>query len=220
MQVVGCDPYLSDEAAKQLDPSVKRLSAFEEVYALSDYISLHVPATPQTKGMVNDTSIAQMKDGVRILNLARADLVDFVSLKSALANGKIKKYVTDFPTEETIRVPGIVAIPHLGASTEEAEDNCAVMAAKELIDFLENGNIVNSVNYPSLSAPRAGAHRLCVLAAADTEIQKVLSCVTDLKSSASACKKSTCILIDTDAEPTAAAEAIRTIPGVRRVLQR
>lgn len=220
MQVVGCDPYLSDEAAKQLDPSVKRLSSFEEVYALSDYISLHVPATPQTKGMVNDTSIAQMKDGVRILNLARADLVDFVSLKSALASGKIKKYVTDFPTEETIRVPGIVAIPHLGASTEEAEDNCAVMAAKELIDFLENGNIVNSVNYPSLSAPRAGAHRLCVLAAADTEIQKVLSCVTDLKGSASACKKSTCILIDTDAEPTAAAEAIRTIPGVRRVLQR
>ena len=148
MQVVGCDPYLSDEAAKQLDPSVKRLSSFEEVYALSDYISLHVPATPQTKGMVNDTSIAQMKDGVRILNLARADLVDFVSLKSALASGKIKKYVTDFPTEETIRVPGIVAIPHLGASTEEAEDNCAVMAAKELIDFLENGKYRKQCELP------------------------------------------------------------------------
>ena len=147
-------------------------------------------------------------------------MVDFVSLKLALESGKVKKYVTDFPTEETIHVPGVVAIPHLGASTEEAENNCAMMAAKELIEFLENGNIVNSVNYPSLSAPRTGAHRLCVLATADTDIQKVLSCVTDLKGCTSSCQKNTYILIDTDKDPSAAAEAIRAIPGVRRVLQR
>ena len=218
MKVVGCDPYLSDAAAKQLDPSVRRLASFEEVYAEADYVSLHVPATPETKGMINAASIAKMKDGVRILNLARADLVNAADLKAALASGKVKKYVTDFPTEETINVPGIVAIPHLGASSEEAEDNCAVMAAKELIDFLENGNIVNSVNYPALTAPRAGKYRVCVLAAADADCAKIASLVPGAKASSFASKKSAYAIVDTDTDPTAAIPAIKALPGVRRVL--
>ena len=218
MKVVGCDPYLSEAAAKQLDPSVKRLGSFEEVYAVSDYISLHVPATPETKGMINTANIAKMKDGVKILNLARADLINAAELKEAIASGKVGKYVTDFPTEETINVPGIVAIPHLGASTEEAEDNCAAMAAKELIDFIENGNITNSVNYPALNAPKAGKFRVCVLAAADVDPAKVLADVPFVKGSASAVKKAAYIIADTDVDPSDAAEVIRKIPGVRRVL--
>lgn len=218
MKVVGCDPYLSEAAAKQLDPSVERLGTFEDVYAVSDYVTLHVPATPETKGMINAASIAKMKDGVKILNLARADLVNASDLKAALAEGKVKKYVTDFPTEETINVPGIVAIPHLGASSEEAEDNCAVMAAKELIDFLENGNIRNSVNYPAVSAPRAGKFRVCVLAAADAECAKIAALVPGAKASAFAAKKSAYVIVDTDADPAPALDAIRALPGVRRVL--
>ena len=218
MKVVGCDPYLSEAAAKQLDPAVVRLDSFEAVYAASDYISLHVPATPETKGMINASSIGKMKDGVKILNLARADLVNASDLKAALAAGKVKKYVTDFPTEETVNVPGIVAIPHLGASTEEAEDNCAVMAAKELIDFLENGNIKNSVNYPALSAPRAAKYRVCALASADVDCAKIVAAVPGVKGSAFAVKKAAYIIVDTDEEPTEAAKAAATLPGVRRVL--
>ncbi len=218
MKVVGCDPYLSEAAAKQLDPSVKCLGSFEEVYAVSDYISLHVPATAETKGMINAVNISKMKDGVRILNLARADLVNASDLKAALKEGKIKKYVTDFPTEDTINVPGIVAIPHLGASTEEAEDNCAVMAAKELIDYIENGNICNSVNYPALSAPKAGTYRICVLGTPTVDCAAVISLVPEVVGSASAVKKSAYILIDTNKEPTEAAGKIAAVPGVRRIL--
>ena len=163
MNVIGCDPYLSVEAAWNINSNVKRVATFEDVFKNSDYISVHVPATAETKGFLNEKSFDIMKDGVRILNLARADLVNTDDLKAALESGKVASYVTDFPTEETVGVKGIVAIPHLGASTEEAEDNCAVMAAKELIDYLENGNIKNSVNYPAVSAPRNRANRVCVL---------------------------------------------------------
>ena len=218
MKVVGCDPYLSEAAAKQLDPSVQKLATFEDVYAVSDYISLHVPATPETKGMINASSIAKMKDGVKILNLARADLVNAAELKEALAAGKVKKYVTDFPTEETINQPGIVAIPHLGASTEEAEDNCAVMAAKQLIDFLENGNIVNSVNYPALTSPKAAAKRVCVLASADVDVAKVVAAVPGAKGSAFAVKKAAYIVVDADEVSDETLAAVKTVAGVRRVL--
>ena len=218
MKVVGCDPYLSEAAAKQLDPSVQKLATFEDVYAVSDYISLHVPATPETKGMINASSIAKMKDGVKILNLARADLVNAAELKEALAAGKVKKYVTDFPTEETINQPGIVAIPHLGASTEEAEDNCAVMAAKQLIDFLENGNIVNSVNYPALTAQRAAAKRVCVLASADVDVAKVVAAVPGAKGSAFAVKKAAYIVVDADEVSDETLASVKAVAGVRRVL--
>ena len=163
MSVLGCDPFLSVAGAWNLSRAVNRAATFDDVYANSDYITLHVPATKDTKKMINRETIAKMKDGVRIINLARADLVDADAVKEALASGKIASYVTDFPTEETIGVKGIVAIPHLGASTLESEDNCAVMAAEELIDYLECGNIRNSVNYPAVSIPHNGAARITVL---------------------------------------------------------
>jgi len=163
MEVIGCDPFLTVEAAWGLSSSVKRAATYEEVYAASDYITLHVPATGDTKGMICAKSIAMMKKGVRIVNLSRADLVNAAELKEALAEGHVAAYVTDFPTEEVVNVPGIVAIPHLGASTEESEENCAVMAAEELKDFLENGTIRNSVNYPAVDMPRTDAGRLVIL---------------------------------------------------------
>jgi len=163
MTVYGYDPYISVDAAWKLSGTIKHAKELSEIYEKCDYISVHVPSTPDTKGMINAESIAQMKDGVRIINLARADLVNAADIKKALADGKVGAYVVDFPTEETINVPGIVAIPHLGASTPESEDNCAVMAANELVDYLENGNIKNSVNFPNVSMPHTGDARICVL---------------------------------------------------------
>ncbi len=162
MKVYGYDPFISVDAAWSLSKSVVHAKSLSTIYENCDYISIHVPSTPDTKGMINETSISCMKDGVRILNLARADLVNADAIKKALADGKVASYVTDFPTEEVLGVPGIVTIPHLGASTPESEDNCAVMAANELIDFLESGNIKNSVNFPEASIPHTGDARLCI----------------------------------------------------------
>ena len=163
MNVIGCDPFLSIEGAWNLNHRVSRAATYDEVFEKSDYITLHVPATKDTKNMICTESIAKMKNGVKIINLSRADLVNAAELKAALAEGKVSAYVTDFPTEEVINTPGVVAIPHLGASTEESEDNCAVMAARQLDDYLKNGNIKNSVNYPNVEMPRSGAARICVL---------------------------------------------------------
>ena len=163
MNVIGCDPFLSVESAWNLNHHVKKAASYEEVYANADYISLHVPATDKTRGMINAATIEQMRDGVKIINLARAELVNAADLRAAMASGKVSAYVTDFPTEETVDIPGALVIPHLGASTEESEDNCAVMAADELDDYLSYGNIRNSVNYPNISMPAAGAVRVCVM---------------------------------------------------------
>ena len=163
MNVVGYDPYISVDGAWGISRSVKKAKSFDEVYEESDYISIHVPSTPETKGMINAEAIARMKDGVKILNLARADLVDSDSIIKAVTSGKVSRYITDFPTPEVIGVPGIIAIPHLGASTEESEDNCAEMAANQLMEFLKNGNIVNSVNFPNCSMEHSGDIRLCVM---------------------------------------------------------
>lgn len=163
MNVIGCDPYLSVDGAWNLNHRVNHAATYDEVFEKSDYITLHVPATKDTKNMICAESIAKMKDGVKIINLSRADLVNAAELKAALADGKVSAYVTDFPTEEVINTPGVVAIPHLGASTEESEDNCAVMAAQELDDYLKNGNIKNSVNYPNVEMPRSAVARICVL---------------------------------------------------------
>ena len=122
-----------------------------------------MPLTETTKNLVNTDTIAKMKDGVRILNYSRAGLVNSDAIKAALESGKVAAYVTDFPTEEVLDVDGVIAIPHLGASTPESEDNCASMAANELIDYIENGNIVNSVNLPEVTMPRSGEHRICVI---------------------------------------------------------
>ncbi len=163
MKVVGCDPYLSVNAAWSINSHVVKANTFDDIYACADYITLHVPATNETKGMINAQTIEKMKDGLKIINLSRADLVSAADIKSAVESGKVSCYVTDFPTEQTIGVDGIITIPHLGASTEESEDNCAVMAANELIDYLENGNITNSVNYPSVSMPKSGKCRIGVM---------------------------------------------------------
>lgn len=163
MKVIGFDPFMSVDAAWRLSSAVEKAVDFDEIYERSDYITLHVPATKETKGMINSETIAKMKNGVRIVNIARADLVNASDIKTAIGQGKIAKYVVDFPTEETVGVPGIIAIPHLGASTEESEDNCAVMAAEQLIDYLENGNIKNSVNYPTVVLDRGNCSRICLL---------------------------------------------------------
>ena len=162
MKVVGCDPFLSVDAAWNIDHNVVKAATFEDVFKVADYVTLHVPSTPDTKNMINANSLSVMKDGVRIINLARADLVNAADLKVAIETGRVASYVTDFPTEAVIGVPGVVAIPHLGASTAEAEDNCAVMAAVQLDEFLRNGNIKNSVNYPNVSMARSGNVRVCV----------------------------------------------------------
>ena len=178
MKVVGCDPFMSVDAAWKLNPAVQKAATFDEVFTKADYISLHVPATKDTKGMINAETIATMKDGVRVINLARADLVNNADIKAALESGKVASYVTDFPTEETVGVKGIVAIPHLGASTAESEDNCAVMAALQLDDFLRNGNIKNSVNFPNVEMARSGDKRICVLhAAGDDMVAKITAAV-------------------------------------------
>ncbi|HAH19117.1 MAG TPA: 3-phosphoglycerate dehydrogenase, partial [Eubacterium sp.] len=149
MEVYGCDPYISVENAWALSRSVNHVSSNEDIFKTCDFISVHVPLLDDTKKMINKDTIAMMKDGVIILNFARDLLVDDDAMEEALKSGKVRKYVTDFPNFKTANMDGVIAFPHLGASTEESEDNCAVMAVNEIRDFLENGNIKNSVNYPA-----------------------------------------------------------------------
>ncbi|MBP3936511.1 MAG: phosphoglycerate dehydrogenase [Clostridia bacterium] len=163
MQVYGYDPYMSVQAAWGLNPSVHQVSDMNEIFTTCDYISLHVPCLDSTKGMINAETIGMMKTGVRILNFARGELVNNADMIAALETGKVARYVTDFPNADLLDVVGVVPLPHLGASTPESEDNCAVMASKELIDYIENGNIVNSVNYPSVAGPRSTVCRVCVM---------------------------------------------------------
>ncbi len=148
MDVYGYDPYVSVDSAWRLSRSIHHAKTVDELYSDCDYITIHVPALDSTKGMIDKHAISLMKDGVVILNFARNILVDEEAMVDALVSGHVKHYVTDFPTPTVTGVKGAIVIPHLGASTEEAEDNCAVMAAKQLKDYLENGNIKNSVNYP------------------------------------------------------------------------
>ena len=149
MDVYGCDPHISVEAAWHLDRHVQRVKTREEIYSTCDIITLHVPLLKDTEKMINAEALSKMKDGVIILNFARDLLVDDDAMAEALRSGKVSRYVTDFPNEKTANMPGCIAIPHLGASTEESEDNCARMAVQQVMNYLENGNIVNSVNYPN-----------------------------------------------------------------------
>lgn len=152
MEVIGCDPFLSVQHALQLSRNVKVVKTNEEVYKECDYITVHVPALDSTKGMINKDTIAMMKDGAIVLNFARDVLVNDDDMVAALESGKVAKYITDIPTAKIANAKNVVAFPHLGASTAESEDNCAVMAVNELRDFFENGNIKNSVNYPACDA--------------------------------------------------------------------
>ena len=175
MSVLGYDPYITAKAAWSLAPSVKQAADYAEIFRTCDYVSLHVPATPQTKNMICEKTIATMKDGVRILNLARADLVNAEDVKKGLESKKIACYITDFPTDETVGVDGIIAIPHLGASTVESEDHCAIMAAQELDEFLTCGNIKGSVNFPTVSIPQSEKPRVCIM---NKNIPNMLSQIT------------------------------------------
>lgn len=178
MNVMGYDPFLSVESAWKLSRNTKHALTLDEIYANCDYISLHVPLTPDTKELINKKTIAQMKNDVRILNFARGDLVNNTDLLQALADGKVATYATDFPSEELLGIDGVLAIPHLGASTPESEDNCACMAADEIKDYLENGNIKNSVNLPNVSMPREhGAKRVCII---HRNIPNMISTLTGL----------------------------------------
>lgn len=164
MEVYGYDPYLSVDAAWNLSRAVKHCKNVEAIYQNCDFITVHVPALESTKGMINAETIAMMKTGVIIINAARDALVNEADMLAALESGKVRKYVSDFPNATTAGRKGCIVIPHLGASTEEAEDNCAVMAVKEMRDYLENGNIVNSVNYPACSlgpVNKAGRIAIC-----------------------------------------------------------
>lgn len=152
MEVYGCDPYLSVNNALNLSRSVNIVKERSEIYENCDFITVHVPLLDDTKGMINEEAISQMKDGVVILNFARDILVNEEDLSKALESGKVAKYVSDFPNKTSVKMKNTIVIPHLGASTEESEDNCAVMAAKEMMDYIENGNIINSVNYPKCDA--------------------------------------------------------------------
>ena len=163
MEVYGYDPFLSVDAAWGLSRSIHHATSLDQIYAECDYITVHVPLTADTREMFNAQAFAAMKSGVRVLNFSRAELVNAADMKAALADGKVAAYVVDFPTEDMLDVKNVIAIPHLGASTPESEDNCAVMAADELMDYLENGNITHSVNYPEVSVPRSTETRVCVL---------------------------------------------------------
>ncbi|HJA58553.1 MAG TPA: 3-phosphoglycerate dehydrogenase [Firmicutes bacterium] len=224
MDVIGCDPFITVNAAWSLSRAVRKADNYDEIYANADYITLHVPSTPDTKGMINAETIAKMKDGVRIINLARGDLVDTAAIKNALASGKVACYVTDFPSDELLDVEGVIAIPHLGASTPESEENCASMAASQLIEYLENGNIKNSVNYPATNMARSAANRIVVLHEnVPTMLAQVLTVLSNdninIENMVSCSKgNNACSLFDTDAKVSEKVqEDIRAIQGVRRI---
>ena len=225
MNVIGYDPYVTVDAAWHLSSSVAHATKLEEIFEKSDYITLHVPAVAATKGMICKKNIEMMKDGVRIINLARADLVIAEDVKEALENGKISRYVTDFPTEEVLGVKGIVAIPHLGASTAESEDNCAVMAARQLDAFLRTGNIRNSVNFPNIEMPATGRRRLVILHRNIPEmIAKATSAVSakginiaDMMSKAKG--DVACTIIELDGNVQAADELCETIASINGIIR-
>ncbi len=224
MDVYGCDPYISVENAWKLSGKVKAVKTREEIYKKCDYITVHVPLLEDTKGMINADAFKMMKNGVVILNFARDLLVNDDDMAEALKSGKVKKYVTDFPNPKSANMANTIAIPHLGASTEESEDNCAAMAVKEIVDYLENGNITNSVNYPSVDAGvcRSNA-RVCIL---HKNIPNMLAQFTSVFS---ACGinidnlvnkskgDSAYTVLDLDAATDELIDAVKKIDGVRKV---
>lgn len=215
MKIVGYDPFLSVKNALNLTPGAKVVSTMGELFAEADYVTLHLPMMDSTKGTINADAFAAMKDGVRIINLARGGLVDTAALKDAMASGKCAAYVTDFPDSDTAAIEGVVAIPHLGASTPESEDNCAVMASRQVKDYLDNGNIVNSVNLPVLSMAWAASKRVCVITKG-ADAAAVMAAVPGVVASASNTRGDYgYFLLDTDGAVDEA--AVAAVPGVLRV---
>ena len=221
MNVIGYDPFLSVNAALNLKPQVKVTSNVNDIYAESDFISLHLPFNNDTKDTINKDTIALCKDGVKILNFARGELVNGAAIVEALGTGKVGRYVVDFPSDEVIGVENVVAIPHLGASTEESEDNCAVMAANELIGYIEKGTILNSVNFPNIDLPKTGDMLVCVLHKnVPALISQITTAVADkganIENMVNKSKKDwSCTMLDVNGEADIA--AIEAIEGVVKV---
>ena len=219
MEVIGYDPFLSDNTKARLSEGIKTTTELDDIFAESDYITLHAPLNDSTRGVVNAENLVKAKDGVRILNFARGELVAENDIIEALSSGKAAAYVTDFPTDSQLGVDGVTAIPHLGASTPEAEENCAVMAAEQLADYLSNGNVTNSVNFPAVKAERKGKVRLTAVSKND-----IVSSVSDelekagvrINASVSGDKKGVFYSIfDTDCEINdEMIDSLKEIPGV------
>ncbi|MCD8048933.1 MAG: 3-phosphoglycerate dehydrogenase family protein [Clostridia bacterium] len=224
MKVIGYDPFLSVKGAVTLKSAVSYTANLDDIFANSDYITIHVPLNPSTRGMIGSENLAKCKDGVRILNLARGELADNAAIKEAIASGKVAKYLTDFPSDELIGAENVIPLPHLGASTPEAEDNCAVMAASEMMDYIENGNITNSVNFPACSIADNGKDRICVINKnIPASIAAIAGAVADkginIDNMVNANKGDyayTLLTLDGKADE-ATANAIRSIPGVIKV---
>jgi len=222
MHIIGYDPFITDKAKAELCECVKITDNLDDIFTKSDYISLHAPLNDNTKGMINAGVFAKAKDGVRVLNFARAELADSGALLDALKTGKCAAYATDFPTDDQLGTDGVVAIPHLGASTPESEENCAAMAVAELRGFLENGNIVNSVNLPGVEVEKGAGDRLTVISKEDMgdKISAALFGALSAKvvSNITKVKKAAYTVIDVDgAIDEAAVEAVKALDGVLAV---
>jgi len=224
MEVTGYDPFISVESAWGLSRDIKRASGFDSLLANSDYISLHVPLSVETEGMINKEKFARMKKGVRLLNFARGELINNKDLKDAVEYGTIGVYITDFPNEDLLKMENVIAIPHLGASTPEAEDNCAIMAVKQVREFLERGNIINSVNYPDCQMDISGKKRIVI---ANKNVPTIVGQITSIFASdginiadmLNKSKKTTAYnIIDIDSEVSEQSiQKIRNIKGVTMV---
>lgn len=220
MKVIGFDPFMSVGNAIKLEPAVKLMKNNEQVMTGCDYLTIHVPLMPETKDLVDADMIAKMKDGVRIMNFSRDGLVNSTAVLEAVKSGKVAKYVTDFATDDIINEENIICLPHLGASTPESEENCAVMACEQMKEFLENGNIINSVNYPSLSLAKEGDIRFCVMHKNVPELlKKVLSEVKGNVENMSSKSRGdyAYTIIDVTGSDASNATAIESVDGVIRV---
>lgn len=223
MRVIGYDPYISIDAAWGLSRSVKKSNDLKLMIGKCDYVTMHLPLNDSTKNMINDEIFDCMENGTRLLNFARGGLVDNAALKNAIASGKVACYVTDFPSEETLNMPNTINIPHLGASTPESEDNCAVMAAKELSDFIKYGNIRNSVNFPACEMAMESKFRVTI---AHKNIPSMLSTISTLFASENinivnmmnkSKKDNAYTIVDVDAVPANIEDIISKIEGVHKV---
>lgn len=223
MKVIGYDPFLSEKGKASLNAGVTVTADINDIFTKSDYITLHLPLNADTKGLVSKSTIAVMKDNVRILNFARGELVDTNDIIEALEDGKVAAYITDFPNDALIGATGVIAIPHLGASTPESEDNCAVMAVNQVADYLENGNITNSVNLPAVSVARNGKHRMTII---HKNVAGIVSSITSTLASENVnidnmVNKSkgeyAYTMIDTDTDVSE--EAIKAVTGIESVIR-
>ena len=222
MNVIGFDPYLSVDAAWHLTRFAHKANSLDELLEKADYITIHVPSTPSTKGMFNSEAFAKMKKGARLLNFSRGSLVDENDVQEAIANGTVATYVTDFGSEALLKCENVICLPHLGASTPESEENCAVMAANEIKDFLENGNIKNSVNFPECDMGKRTGERITILHKNVTGMIKKITDALESLNIANMINKSkgdnAYTMIDGDGRCDAAAiDAIAAMPDVIKV---